>query len=233
MDNPFFCNYIKPKMVESLYYLFLSGLVLGSGPCLGFCAPALGSFIAVYKPSFKKAAVSYLYFSSAKIISYMMIAALAGGFSGFLRSFISSKQMIALNMFMGALVILAGILTIAANNPLENKYCLALSKGNLRNAGLLGFLGGFAPCLPLIGILDYIIMISNSAQQAAFLALIFGLGTAISPAFLIIVFSGKVSRLLSGSRKAKFWVRIISSLLLIFLGLKALSQGASFYQLTR
>ncbi len=205
-------------MKESLYYLFLSGLIFGSGPCLCFCAPILAGFIAAYKPSLKKAVIFYGYFSLAKLVSYMVLGALCGAFSGILKSGVFIKYLHIANIVLGIFVLTAGVLTCIIIKPLNSKYCSFLSKGNFKNAGILGLLAGFSPCLPLLGILNYIIIISRSPFEGSFYAFIFGIGTAISPVILLAGLSGKLSGSFLGNNKIKTLIRVVSSLLLIYLG---------------
>ncbi|MFH1191451.1 MAG: sulfite exporter TauE/SafE family protein [Candidatus Omnitrophota bacterium] len=205
-------------MNESLYYLFLSGLILGSGPCVGFCAPILTGFIAIYKPSLRKALISYLFFSLAKLTSYMILGALCGVFSGILKSGFFLGYLNGINIILGFFVLFIGILTISNIDPLSSKYCSFLSKGNLRNASILGLLAGFSPCLPLLGILNYIVIISRSPLEGLFYAFIFGLGTSISPVILLVGLSGKLAGNFSGNNKIKKLIRVVSSLILIYLG---------------
>jgi len=224
MDNLSFYYYINPKMSESLYYLFLSGLILGSGPCLGFCAPILTSFVAIYKSSLKKAIISYLFFSSGKLVSYMTIGALCGVFSGILNSGFFLGYLNIINITLGFLILFIGILTIISKEPLSSKYCLFFSKGNLRNASILGILAGFSPCLLLLGILNYIVIISHSALDGLFYAFAFGLGTSISPVILLVGLSGKLAGSFSNNNKIKLLIKIISSLVLIYLGARIIFQ---------
>jgi sulfite exporter TauE/SafE len=212
-------------MKESLYYLFVSGLILGSGPCLGFCAPILTGFIATYKPSLKKALVSYLSFSSAKLISYMILGALCGVFSGLLKSSLFISYLNIVSIILGFFVLLIGILTFIFKDPLGSKCCSFFSKGNLTNASLLGLLAGFSPCLPLLGILNYIIIISHSPFEGLFYALIFGLGTSISPVILLVGLSGKLAGNFSSNNKIKAIIRVVSSLILVYLGGRIIFQS--------
>jgi sulfite exporter TauE/SafE len=220
IDNSFRCLYINPVAKESLYYLFLSGLILGSGPCVGFCAPVLAGFIAAYKPSLKKALVTYFSFSLAKVASYMFLGVLCGIFSGLLRNNLFIAYLNIINISLGIFVLLIGVLTFAFKDPLGSKYCSFLWRGNLSNAGVLGLLAGFSPCLPLLGILNYIIIISHTPWEGLFLALVFGLGTMISPVMLMAALSGKLAAIFAGQDRIKRSIRIISGLVLIFLGLK-------------
>ncbi len=112
----------------------------------------------------------------------------------------------------------AGILTCIIKQPLSSKYCSFFAKGNFKNAGILGLLAGFSPCLPLLGILNYIIIISRSPFEGSFYAFIFGLGTAISPVILLAGLSGKLAGSFLGNNKIKTLIRVVSSLLLIYLG---------------
>lgn len=207
-------------MKESLYYLFLSGLILGSGPCIGFCAPVLAGFTASYKPSLKKALISYLFFSSGKLASYMILGALCGIFSGILKSIFFVNSLNTLNIVFGIFILLIGILTLAFKEPLGSKYCLFLFRGNLSNAGILGLLAGFSPCLPLLGILDYITIVSHSPLEGLSYAFSFGLGTTVSPVILLVGLSGKLAGDFSDNHKIKTLIRVVSSLILIYLGSK-------------
>jgi sulfite exporter TauE/SafE len=224
MDNSFPCHYINPRMKESLYYLFLSGLILGSGPCIGFCAPILGGFVAVYKPTLKKAFIAYLSFSSAKVVSYMILGALCGAFSGILKSSFFMNYLIIVNIVLGLFVLVIGILTAIFKEPLGSKYCAFLSRGNLRNAGILGLLAGFSPCLPLLGVLNYIIIISRSPLEGLFYAFVFGIGITISPVILLVGLSGKLADGFLNNNKIKTLIRVVCSLILIYLGLGIILQ---------
>ncbi len=215
-----FCYYIKPKMPESLYYLFLSGLVLGSGPCLGFCAPVLISFVSVYRTSFSKAALSYLAFSVCKMISYMFLGFLLGSFSGTLKDSMLSKHLQIVNVILGLSILGVGLVTIISKNISGNKYCSFLTSGDLKSCGVLGFLSGLSPCFILFGILNYVVFISRSGLEGLLYALAFGLGTVLSPIILLIGLSGKLSGILSRNKTASIIIRVISGATLIFLGLR-------------
>jgi len=212
-------------MRESLYYLFLSGLILGSGPCLGFCAPILVSFIAAYKPSLKKALISYLFFSGSKMVSYMIIGVLIGVFSGALKSGVYAKHANIVNIILGIFILFIGILTMILKEPLKSKYCAFLYNGNLKNAGIIGFLAGFSPCLPLLGILNYIIIIARSPLEGLFYTFIFGLGTTVSPVILMAGLTGKLSGAFFGNQKARALIKVVSSLILVFLGVNIILKG--------
>jgi sulfite exporter TauE/SafE len=207
-------------MTENLYYLFVSGLILGSGPCLSFCAPILASYALIYKQSFGKATLSYIIFSVSKLASYIILGALCGLFSGILSSEKLIQYFDIINILLGLFVVFIGISILASKFLSVNNLCSKLHKGNIRNVGLLGFLVGFAPCLPLLGILNYIVIISKSVWQAVIFSLVFGLGTTISPLFLLIALSGKIGGNFFQFQKLHKIMRFISAGVLIFLGIQ-------------
>jgi len=193
-------------------------LILGSGPCLGFCGPILAGFIAAYKPSFKKGLFAYFSFSAGKLASYMFIGALCGLFSGILKNALFTGGLEAMNAVLGVLILGIGVLTLAFPEPLKNRFCSFFARGNLRNAGLLGLLTGFAPCLPLLGILSYIIIIAHSVGEGVLYALAFGAGTAVSPVILLAGLSGHLAGGFASRPKARAVIRVVSGLLLAGMG---------------
>ena len=97
-----------------------------------------------------------------------------------------------------------------------------MTKGHVRNVGVFGLLVGLSPCLPLIGILNYILIISKTPVESVFFALIFGLGTIVSPLVLLMVVSSKFSQMFSQNNKAKTAIRLISAGLLLLLGIQVI-----------
>jgi sulfite exporter TauE/SafE len=211
-------------MQENLLFLFLSGIIFGSGPCLSFCAPILASFIAVYKTSFTKAAVSYLVFSAYRLTSYVIIGAICGLFSELINSDIFIRYLGIFNIILGIFILFIGITTLIRVPRIINKCCSFLHRGNFRNVGLLGLLVGFSPCLPFLGILNYIILISRSVLQSILFSFVFGLGTVVSPLLLVAAFSGKLSGDLSGQERFTKFIRFACASALIFLGLRIILQ---------
>ena len=211
-------------MKENLLFLFISGLVLGSGPCIGFCAPILAGYVAAYRTSLRKAVISYVVFSAAKLVSYMIIGALCAIFADILNSVFFEKYLYGINIILGAFVLLIGISIFIPKQAFFGRYCSFLHTGNIKNVGVLGFLAGFSPCLPFFGILNYIIAVSHSPFQSVLFTFVFGLGTSISPILLFVAFSGKLAGDFS---KYKLWATIIkfgSAFVLFFLGAKIILQ---------
>ena len=205
-------------MTENLYYLFVSGLVLGSGPCLAFCGPFLIIYTAAHKANLRQSVFSYLIFSGGRLVSYVIWGLVCVLAAAFFQSAALAKYNHVIYLTLGGFIILLGFATLLGKNSLFQKVCEAIHRGNVRNVGVAGFLAGLSPCLPLIGILNYVAIISKSPLEAIFFLLVFGFGTVVSPLAVLVVLSGKISEALSRSERFKYFIRYFSAAILIFLG---------------
>ncbi len=205
-------------MKENLYYLFLSGLILGSGPCLAFCAPILVSYTAIHKKTFKDSFFSYLVFSLCKLLSYAVLGLLCALGVKIINTPLGAKYLDSIYLGLGYFIVLIGVATIFHKGKKLTSICSWLNKGNIKNVGILGLLIGFTPCLPLLGILNYIIIISKNIPQSIIFSLVFGLGTVISPLFILVLISGKLVDQFSKNNIFKAVIRIVCGLILLLLG---------------
>ena len=211
-------------MKENLYYLFISGLILGSGPCLCLCAPILVSYTAIHKKTFKDSLFSYLVFSLCKLSGYAILGFFCALGVKIITSPQGAKYLDSIYLGLGCFIVLIGTTTIFYRGKKITLICNWLNKGNIRNVGILGLLIGFTPCLPLLGILNYIIIIAKNIPQAITFSLVFGLGTVVSPLFLLVLFSGKLVNQFSKNNTFKVAIRIICGLILLLLGGKIILQ---------
>jgi len=211
-------------MNENLYYLFISGLILGSGPCLTLCAPILISYAAIHRKTFKDSFFSYLVFSLCKLLGYCILGILCSLGVKLITSPLDAKYLNLIYLIIGCFIALIGITAIFYRKSSFNPVCNWIHKGNIRNVGILGLLIGLAPCLPLLGILNYIVLTSDSLSSTIGFCIVFGLGTIISPLFLMIMLSGKLSEAISKNDKLKNIIRVICGGVIIFLGGKIILQ---------
>jgi len=205
-------------MKENLYYLFISGLILGSGPCLSLCAPVLVSYTAIHKKSLNDSLLSYLVFALFKLIGYCILGLLCALGVKIINSPLGQKYIDSIYLVVGSFIILIGITTIFYKGNKLSPLCNWMHKGNIRNVGILGLLIGLAPCLPLLGILNYIILISDSFLKTTGFCIVFGLGTLISPLFLMVILSGRLAEAFSKNNKLKIAIRILCGGIILFLG---------------
>ena len=211
-------------MSENIYYLFVSGLILGSGPCLSLCAPVLVSYSAIHKKSLKDSFLSYLVFSLFKLIGYCLLGLLCALGIKIINSPLGQKYLDSIYLVVGFFITLIGLTTIFYKGNKSNLVCGWIHKGNIRNVGILGLLIGLAPCLPLLGILNYIVLISDSSLSAIGFCIVFGLGTVVSPLFLMVMLSGSLSQVISKNNKLKIMIRVLCGGIIIFLGGKIILQ---------
>lgn len=205
-------------MKENIIYLFISGVILGSGPCLAICAPILISYTAAHRTTIKQSIISYFVFSISKLFSYVILGFLCALGVIILRSPIFLEYSTYIYTGLGCFIVLIGISTLIYRGHKITKACAWIHKGNIRNVGILGILVGFSPCLPLIGILNYIMLISDSSFQAMMFTFIFGIGTIVSPLLILVMLSAKIADKLSKSTRIKLIIRTICGLLFLFLG---------------
>ena len=119
---------------------------------------------------------------------------------------------------LGLFVILLGAATCLGAKDLFGKTCAILNKGNIRNVGVAGLLIGFAPCLPLVGILNYVVLIAKNPWDAIMYLLVFGLGTVVSPLVFLAALSGKFAQMISKSQRTKTFFQYACGGMLVFLG---------------
>jgi sulfite exporter TauE/SafE len=209
-------------MAHNIYYLFISGIILGSGPCLSFCAPLLTSYSVIYNKGIKDSSISYLIFSICKVISYMALAIIWVKIINLFSLSLLSEYSLFVYKVLAIFIILIGIATLFYKKDNPSRICQIVHKKNIKNIAVMGFLVGLSPCLPLFGILNYIAIISNNPAQTALYSIIFGAGTTISPLLLIVVFTAKFSETLSKNKKINKIIKIIAGLTLIVLGLRTI-----------
>ncbi len=205
-------------MTENLYYLFASGMILSSGPCLASCAPFLAAYTAGRRSGVRDSFFSYFVFSFFKILAYLVLA----GICALGSSLIHMEKLLAYKAWIhGALgIVIAGVgIGMLIDRPENKTLCSCLCRFHVTNIAFFGFLIGLAPCLPLLGILNYVVIISKAPVDAFLYVFVFGLGTVLSPLMIVMVVSAKVSAMLARFAMLKGLLRVFCAIVLIFLGL--------------
>jgi sulfite exporter TauE/SafE len=200
------------------------GLGFGLGPCLASCGPILISYIAGTKKNIPASLATYVLFSLARVVAYLILGILV--FS--LGKFITQTWLVGLSRHIfiigGAFIILLGILT-AFGRRFDFKTCRFFEKNLLKeyhkSAFLLGLIIGFLPCAPLLALLGYVGLVSKTWSQALSYCFVFGLGTVVSPLFILSALSGLIPRFLEDQKEIYYGViSLVCGLIMIFLGLQ-------------
>ncbi len=213
--------------------VFLMGL-LGGVHCLGMCGGVVGMLSAGLDPQVranpKKVALFHLNYNFGRILSYILMGIIFGLIGTILAQTLQMSVFDkVLRIFSGVLMIMVGLYIgnwssniqileklgaklWAKLQPLTQRF---LPIRNLRSSFFTGLLWGGIPCGLVYGALSFAVL-SGSMLEGGLIMLAFGLGTL--PSLLLMA---SLSTQL-GFVIQKPWVRRLSGLLIIVLGIMAL-----------
>ncbi|HAM39007.1 MAG: hypothetical protein A2474_02845 [Elusimicrobia bacterium RIFOXYC2_FULL_34_12] len=197
--------------------LFITGIVLGVGPCFLFCAPLISSYIFANGADQKEGLKITISFSLGRILAYSLL--------GFASVALINTFDIQKDVFKRAAgILLLLILPIYNIGKDKIKVCNFLCKFSEKrlnfNSFFIGLLIGLSPCAPLLAILSYIVVKSESIYFGLFYGFMFGVGTFISPLIFCGLLLGFISNYCSKSKEMFLIFKIIGNVLLIIFALK-------------
>jgi len=204
--------------------IFITGVILGVGPCLYFCAPIISPLIAVTQSGWLKGLRSVILFSLSRIFAYVVLASVVTIF-GQLTVYRFYGDKLAKNIYftIGLFILLIGVILLLGKSPrlkICQRLCRYTTSQSLKSLVILGLLIGFSPCLPMLGVLGYIASESKDLLYGAFLGFCFGLGTAISPLIPLGILSAGLPRFILKRERFLDIFNRICGLFLIYLGLQ-------------
>ena len=209
---------ITNPYLEALASGFLFGLVV----CTSSCLPYIASYIAGINAGFRKGVFVTFIFNLGRITAYSLIGVIVGLFKLAISDpILSSFQQYAGPAF-GVVNIIIGASLLFKSLKKQN-CCKEMQKTESAKkifgifdvgAFTLGFSRGLVICTPLMALLAFSIPFA-SPIDSAILALLFGVGTSISPILLV---GGATGWLLSKAPLFRKWVGLTGALVLIILG---------------
>ncbi len=213
-----------PEISNPFIGAFVGGLLYGLAVCTASCLPYVASYIAGVGAGFKQGVKVTLIFNSGRIVAYALIGALIGVFSGLLRLVVSEQALSPFQIYSSlafafvSIAIGASIL-IKSRKPCQCPPQTTVPKTKSRfgfdfGAFTLGLTRGLIICPPLIALLLYSLPFSSPLGSLG-LAVLFGLGTAISP---ILLLGGVTGWLFSKAPLFRRWISLGGGGLLIVLG---------------
>jgi cytochrome c-type biogenesis protein len=225
-----------PEISNPYLGSFAIGLAYGLGVCTASCLPYLSSYIAGVGAGFNRGVKITLFFNSGRVLAYALIGALIGLISGLVTlvapTSLSPFQVYSSIVF-GTVTIAIGVsLLLKARKPCD---CNPRSTNSVIRMGRFGFdygaftLGlsrGLIICPPLISLLLLYALPFSSPLGSMTLAILFGLGTTISP---LLVLGGVTGWLLNKAPLFRKWISIAGAVVLIMLG--SITLGSSLIQL--
>jgi sulfite exporter TauE/SafE len=217
-----------PEISNPYLGAFAGGLLYGLAVCTASCLPVVTGYIAGIGAGFSKGVKVTLIFNSGRILAYTLIGALIGLFGGLFRVFVSESAISPFQIYssfaFGVVTIVIGAaILFRARKPCdcnsERNSAGALWKvgqfGVDFGAFSLGLSRGLVVCPPLIALLLYSLTFTSPIGSVV-IALLFGLGTALSP---MILFGGVTGWLLGKAPLFRKWISFAGGGILILLGL--------------
>jgi thiol:disulfide interchange protein DsbD len=222
-----------PEIPNPYVAAFAVGLLYGLVFCTSSCLPYIASYIAGIGADFRKGVTVTLIYNMGRVVAYALIGGLIGIFSGAVRFVVSESSMSPFQQYssyaFGIVTIVIGISILLKSksaphdcNPAGNKNLGLKKLGRFDvRAFSLGFSRGLIVCPPLVIILLYSIPFAAPIDSFV-LAVLFGLGTALSPMLLL---GGVTGWLLNKAPLFRKWISIVGAGILIVLGIATLANA--------
>ncbi len=220
-------------MLRVVWSLFLTGLCFGFGPCLFTCGPLLVSYIAGTGESGKLGLRTYIIFSLTRVVIYSVMGILIGAFGEkVVNNFQDEFFMRAIYLFFGFFLIAIGFIISIEKAHFTHRcqdfiHRYAEPK-SLKNVVIFGFFVALSPCMPLIAILGYIALVSDSIFKGVAYMSAFGIGTVISPLLFFSLAAGWAAGILEKKKAAVRFVKVVSGVIIFVLGVNLVITGLGF-----
>lgn len=215
-------------MFSIIISLFLLGLSFGIGPCLASCGPLLISYAAGRQKNITESIGIYFLFSLSRILVYLVLGLSIFSFGQAIVKYISASFSQYLFIFGGLFIIGIGLL-MAIGRHLDYGLCPKLQdlflKKDAKTVIAFGLIAGILPCAPFISVVSYIGLMTKHWLNSLFYILAFGIGTIISPLFLLVVFAGLIPKMIVNKPRLYRIFNLICGLMIMFLGFQLLRKG--------
>lgn len=219
------------EQISNPYLASLSlGLLYGLTFCASACLPYIISYIAGIGAGFKKGIVVTSIYNSGRILAYAIIGTIVGLLSTVISEEVFGFYQQYSSIAFGAAIIVIGVTILVRKfgvGACKTKEChdLGVSKLTQRfdlRAFSMGFTRGLILCPPLIALLLY--AVTFSPVNCTILAVLFGLGTALSPLLLL---GGATGWLLNKAPLFRTWLSRIGGVALVVMGFSVLFNALS------
>jgi sulfite exporter TauE/SafE len=218
-----------PEISNPYLGAFAGGLLYGLVVCTASCLPIITSYIAGVGAGFGKGIKITMIFNSGRVLAYALIGGLIGLFSGLFRLFVSNATISPFQIYssfaFGIVTIVIGVsIFLKSRKPCD---CSAQDAKNMAAAGRTGRFGfdygafslglsrGLIVCPPLIALLIYSLPFASPLGSVG-IAVLFGLGTTLSP---ILLLGGVTGWLLNKAPLLRKYISIGGGIVLIGLGI--------------
>jgi cytochrome c-type biogenesis protein len=228
---------LLPGIPNPYVQAFAVGLFYGIVFCTSSCLPYIASYVAGVGADFRKGVIITLVYNVGRITAYALIGGLIGTFSGVFRFAVNETSLAAFQQYssygFSIVTIIIGITILLKSRAIPhdcNSECnknqdLKKNRGRFDlRAFSLGFSRGLIICPPLALLLLYSVPFATPIDSL-FVAVLFGLGTALSPLLLL---GGVTGWLLNKAPLFRKWLSIAGGGLLVVLGVLTLGSTILF-----
>ncbi|MEJ2126689.1 MAG: sulfite exporter TauE/SafE family protein [Candidatus Bathyarchaeota archaeon] len=202
------------------------GLLYGLTFCASSCLPYIISYIAGIGAGFKQGVIVTTIYNAGRIVAYAIIGTIVGLLSAVVsEDFFSSYQQYSAVAFSAITVLIGATILMKKQNSScdckeqkPDRFGIAklTDRFDLR-AFFMGFSRGFILCPPLIALLVFAATFGQINPTV--MAVLFGLGTAISP---LLILGGATGWLLKKAPMFTKWLSKIGGIALVLMGLSVL-----------
>ena len=203
------------------------GLLYGTVFCTSSCLPYLASYIAGIGADFRKGVTITVIYNLGRVIAYALIGGLLGVLNNVFRlvvdeAFLSAFQQYSSYGFTIVTIFIGITILLKSRSPshdcslkdIKNTEAEKSEKKFDLHALSLGFSRGLIICPPLAALLIYSVSFGASTDSFA-VAVLFGLGTSLSPMLLL---GGVTGWLLNKAPLFRKWLSIAGGSMLVILG---------------
>ncbi len=195
---------------------WLLGLSVGLTTCTAVCLPYLGTWALGQGQGGRAAAWDTAAFAAGKVAAYSLLGAAAGLLGAQLLGFLKGDIGLWL---IGVTAIGAGVWLLLPRAP--QRSC-GMRRGERSSPFAMGFALSFTPCAPLAALLAASAG-AGDVLQGGLYGLLFGLGAALTPLFVVIPLLGKFgSKLQEGRPWLGPWLLRTGGLVLVLIGVNRL-----------
>ncbi|MCW4006108.1 MAG: sulfite exporter TauE/SafE family protein [Candidatus Bathyarchaeota archaeon] len=214
---------------------FAVGILYGLVFCTSSCLPYLASYIAGIGAGFRKATTVTLVFNSGRLTAYAIIGAAIAVLSGAFGFLLTETALAPIQQYssyaFGVITMLIGVsiyLKSRRSQPCQNCGSTVVESSRWRRWGgfdsgafVLGLSRGLVLCPPLMLLLIYTASFVSPAGSVA-VAVLFGLGTTLSP---ILLLGGVTGWLLNKAPLFRKWVSLAGAAVMVVLGVITIISG--------
>jgi len=222
---------LLPGILNPYLEALAVGLLYGTVFCTSSCLPYLASYIAGIGADFRKGVTTAITYNLGRVTAYALIGAFVGISSGIFRFVVNESSLSAFQKYssygFSIVTIFIGI-TILLKSRFSSHDCYLKDTKNFESkknkkildirALSLGFSRGLIVCPPLMALLFYSLSFGVPIDSFA-VAVLFGLGTSLSPMLLL---GGVTGWLLSKAPLFRKWLSIAGGGMLVVLGVLTL-----------